>query len=63
VLQDQDVGVEPRILSRSSSCIPFMTPRTTLRAVTPTVIPPRAIQVMKERNRPFFRDEPGTAGR
>jgi hypothetical protein len=29
-----------------------MTAMTTIRAVTPTVTPPREIQVMKERKRP-----------
>ncbi len=43
-------GDVPRIFSRRSFCIPVMTPMTTIRAHTPTVMPPRAIQVMNERN-------------
>ena len=48
-------GFTSRIFSWKSSLAPVMTAMTTMRAVTPTVTPPRETQVMKERNRPPLR--------
>ena len=35
-----------------SSCMPVMTPITMTSAATPTVTPPKAIQVINDRSRP-----------
>ena len=40
-----------RIFSRSSLCSPFITPITTIKAVTPTATPAVAISVMSDTNR------------
>jgi hypothetical protein len=45
-------GLVSRIFSWNSSWAPVMTAMTKTRAVTPTVMPPREIQVMNDRNRP-----------
>src|ERR1051325_3693350 len=44
-------GLATRIFSRRSACRPFITPRTTTSAMTPTVTPPTAITVMRDSRR------------
>ncbi len=41
-------GDPMRIFSRRSRCNPFITPITTMRALTPTMTPPMAMTLMND---------------